>query len=284
MKNNVINVGLYGGKGIFSKKETPLEASVVTCDMCHGCSYYKDKTCLNIRSISAIGCQFGQVKTVKGYTSKSKNYINFRKKWEEHEAYNQLSTPATKKLGLIGNTVVFPYSYITIIEEDGKIKLNSPVFMGKKLFYIPLEKFTPELIFRICSFKPSALMGGVISAYQEEVVPSFIAHLNELLPNLYREFITQYPEYDKEISHIGREALLSTIMPSIVHYKSSSNSNIDETWKWDGEFLHFVEGHVSSFFIDRKAEVVNIKIKPSEKATIIISDNAQVNTNTVFLT
>ena len=72
MTKEVINVGLYGGKSIFGGKETPLEASIISCDKHEKCSFYENGTCLKVRSFGSNGCKFGNVNTVRGYTSRAK--------------------------------------------------------------------------------------------------------------------------------------------------------------------------------------------------------------------
>ncbi len=167
MTREIINVGLYGGKSIFGGKETPLEASVISCEMHEKCSYYKNGQCLSVRSPLSPNCKFGNVNTVKGYTSRAKKYYEFKNKWSSHEQYNKLSYPPTK-LALIGDVVVFPYPFIRIEKtESGNFKLDVPYF-GSGISYIDLSDFTIDLIYRICTFRPQAMMGGEIQSYQKE--------------------------------------------------------------------------------------------------------------------
>lgn len=154
---------------------------------------------------------------------------------------------------------------------------------GKEMFYINIDDFTVELIRDICSFRPQAIMGGEIRSYQKEVVPRFIAHLKEVLPGKYEEFIKAYPEFDKEIDHVGRKALLKTINPSYVHYKSRNYPNLNSDWYWDGEQLKYVSGYVSSFSVAKNYDIGEISLVPTDKTVVKIEDNKQVNSDTVFL-
>ena len=52
-----INVQLYGGKGIFGGRETPLEADVIYCGNKDNCSLYKEKKCLLCRSFGGDTCK-----------------------------------------------------------------------------------------------------------------------------------------------------------------------------------------------------------------------------------
>lgn len=275
---------LYGGKSIFGGRETPLEASVISCDKHSKCSYYKNGQCLLVRQFGSKGCKFGSVNTIRGYTSRAKKYSEFKRKWEEHEKYGKLSHPPTK-LGVIDGYVLFPYPFVRIVksEESNKWDVTDPSFISQTA-YIPIDEFNSDLIYRICSYKPQAVMGGTIQKYQKETVPLFLSHLKELLPDKHEAFINAYPEFkQKEINYIGRKALLKTIAPSTVHYKSVRYPNLNESWEWDGEYLRYKEGYVGNFSITKDYEIVEIVIKPTDNSTIVITSNEQVTENTVFV-
>lgn len=281
MGREIINVGLYGGKSIFGGRETPLEASIISCDKHNSCSYFQNDTCLAVRSMSG-GCKFGSVSDVKGFTSRAQKYHTFKSKWTSHEQYSKLKSPS-RKLGLIDGVVVFPYPYINIKEnEEGRIEVMR-VSWSSSMSYIDYDKFTVDLIYKICTFKPQAMMGGEIVGYQREIVPEFITHLKEVMPDRYEEFIGKYEGFSDKIDHVGRKAYLTTVKPSVVYYKSSQYPKFNEEWVWDGEHLHYDSGYVSSVNITSDYEVVEFKIKPSSKSIVKISDNNQVNDDTVFL-
>lgn len=276
---DIINVALYGGKSIFGGKEEPLIAEIIYCDKYKKCSYYRNNTCLNV---GFKQCDFGYIEKVKGYTSRAKKYHEFKSRWMKHEKYNKLKL-ANKKLGIIDDVVVIPYSYFTINEkEDGDIEIFTNPFIHK-LNFIKLEKLTTKLIKRICDYKPTSLFGKEIKDYKRKCVPLFLSHLKEILPDKYSEFISNYPKYADRINYVGRIAYLKTINPSYVCYRSETNPELNEKWYWDGEYLHFIEGHVSKVFVTDNYEVIEFKLKPSDKSTIVITDNEQVNENTIFV-
>lgn len=282
MAKEIIHVGLYGGKSIFGGREQPLEASVIYCDKHDSCSFFKNGKCLAVRSFGG-GCQFGEVQTVKGYTSRAKKYSEFKQKWKGHENYGKLSA-SPDKLGLIDGVVVFPYPFVRITKtESGQWKVEGPSFYNKKA-YIPYDEFNSELIYRICSFRPQAIMGGTINTYQKETVPLFLAHLKEVLPEKYEDFTELYPEFwIKDMNYVGRKALLTTIKPSYIHYKARTDSTLNEEWYWDGKYLTYKSGYVNMFRIIDEYEIQNIVIKPTEKAVVVISSNEQVKEDTVFV-
>lgn len=277
-----INVHLYGGKGLFGGKETPLEASIISCDKYEQCSYFKNNQCLKVRSFLSPGCKYGRVNNVKGYTSRAAKYHSFKRQWQEHERYSKLKYPP-QKLGLIGDEIVFPYPYIRITQtEDGNVKLSDPGF-GPNIAFIAKENFTIDLIKRICNFRPCAIMGGVIADYQNKIVPLFLAHLKEILPDIYEELRKEDGDLVKEVSYIGRKALLKTVNPSDVYYRNSNYPQFNETWHWDGETLTYSSGYVHDFSITKDYAIAEIKIIPSDKSVITITSNEQVTGETVFI-
>lgn len=281
LEKEVINVGLYGGKSIFGGRETPLEASVISCDRHSKCSFYQNGQCLNVRGLSGH-CKYGSVNTIRGYTSRAKKYGEFKRKWQNHERYGKLQRPPTK-LGLIDDVVVFPYPFVRIKQmENGTWKVTDPSF-GSSIAFIDYEQFTVDLIYQICTFRPQALMGGEITKYQKETVPLFLAHLEEVIPERYQEFIEKHKEFAQKIDYVGRKAYLKTIKPSMVYYKSERYPRFNEEWYWDGEYLTYQKGYVKDFSITNDYEVEKIIIKPSDKSVVSISSNEQVSKETVFV-
>jgi len=279
MTREIIDVGLYGGKSIFGGREAPLEASIVSCDKHHECSFFKEGTCLMVRAAFSRGCNYGTRQTVKGYTSRAKKYHQFKNEWESHEQYNKLKHPP-EKLGIIGDTIYFPYSFIQINED---LTIEGPSFGGTRAVYIPRSFFTTDLIKRICAFRPQAIMGGEITDYQKKTVPLFLSHLKEVLPARYKAFKEDYPELVGEINYVGRKALLKTLKPSKVNYISKSYSELNQEWYWDGELLHYQKGYVSNLNMTNDYEVEQFVIRPSDKSTIKITNNDQVQDSTVFV-
>jgi len=278
----VINVNLYGGKSIFGGRETPQRAETIYCDRFNECSYFKSGCCLNVTAPFSNRCKYGNIRVEHGYTSRARKHYDFDSKHRKSEQYAKLKHPP-QKLGLIGNEVVFSYPFIRITKtETGNIKLDDPGF-GSSIAYIENELFTIDLIKRICGFRPYAIMGGVITDYQNKIVPLFLAHLKEVMPDKYEELGKENQELIKEVNYVGRKALLKTIAPSDIFYESSSYPQFNEKWYWDGEFLTYSSGHVSSFNITKNYAIAEIKITPSDKSIITISSNEQVTNETVFI-
>lgn len=263
-----IDVKLYGGKSIFGGKETPLEAVIISCDKCDKCSFYKNNTCFKIRSLGKH-CKYGTSRTVTGYTSRAKKYYDFREKYENDECYSKLKRPEIS-IGKIGNEFIINMPYIRY--EDGKI--TDPSF-GNPLIYVDEKDFDNTFIKQMLDFKPQAIFGGIIEDYQKKEVPRFLGDLKNNFKDIYENFIKEYPEYDREISYIGKKAYINTLAEKSILKDCHKNEWIKEKdwivcYKWK-TWLPF------------NGQATETRIKITSDMTVEISDNEQVNENTKFV-
>lgn len=274
-----INVAMYGGKGIFGGREQRLNVDVAYCDKSKVCTFYEKGECFNAGRWGA-NCKIGKKENVEGYTSRAAKYYDFKNKWKKDEFYNKLKE-TNKTVGIVGDIVIINIPMIDI-NENNEVKNDT---WNKRLKYIPLKKFDNHLIKKICNARPRTLFDNMpIKSYYEETIPRFLDDLKRHFNDIYKKFIAEFPEYDKEINYIGRKALLSTIKADIeIEYKSSNYSSMNERWYWNGETLKYIDGYVSSNNITDRKSIVNFEIMPTEKATIIITDNDQVIETTEFV-
>ena len=271
---DVIHVGLYGGKSIFGGRETKLNADVISCDRYNECSFYKIGQCLKIRKVSGCGCKYGRKINHVGYTSRARKYWDFERKWEEHPAYGKLKS-VNKTFGVVGDYVLIDTPFVGI-EEDGSLITGA---FTNKCSWIPKDKFTTEMLFKICNDEPQAMMGGTIRSHKKEEVPKLLIHVKEAMPEFYEKFIKEYPVFDKEIDYTGRKVLLRTVKPnSIVTVR-------DDKWLWTGERLIWESGgkFLGSFSDFKKHNVIKCELKPNDDMAIKITDNSQVTEETVIL-
>lgn len=168
-----INVNLYGGKGLFGGRETPLEAEEIYCDRYEQCSYYQAGKCLKCRAFLAPTCKFGRTNTIKGYTSRARKYYSFKNTYENDEVYSKLKYPS-EPVAIMGDTLYIHYCYGTVrkrTEQDEKWVKDVDGYIIKTSNYkssvfIPLNEVTNNLLFAIFSNKPRAIMGSHISEDQ----------------------------------------------------------------------------------------------------------------------
>ena len=266
-----INVNLYGGKGIFGGRETPLEADIVYCDNCDKCSFYKNNECFCAGRWKA-NCKFGRKETIKGYTSRAMKYYDFRNKYRSDETYAKLKEPNTS-IGIVDDVIILNIHDMKLNENN--IPVEDVGFGKSSLSYISLKDFTPKLIKQICDLRPKAIFGyEPIRAYYEEYIPKFLDDLKRNYQNIWDEFISVYPEYNKEINYVGRKAYISTLSNGSKLKDCHNNTWIIE----DDEIVCYKW----STWLPFEGKPTETRIKITDDMYCEITDNKQVNDNTRF--
>ncbi len=281
-----INVNLYGGKGIFGGREAPLEADEIYCDMYEQCTFYKEGKCLRCRSFLAPTCKFGRNNIIKGYTSRAMKYYDFKNKYQSDEVYNKLNYPK-KLVAVIGDNLYMNLKFTLVRkrrETDEKWKRDVDGYLISEVgfcsgdVFIPLNEVTDALLYAIFSYKPHAMMGGVIEDYQKKVVPEVLQDLKKAAPNIYNDFIVKHPEYDIAPNYIGKKAYVNSLKPNTkFKYKGCE-------WFYDGEYVsteNFDIGLSSPWWSDG-VKRSDIRMKVTDKMLFEINDNSIVDEDTKF--
>lgn len=270
-----INVALYGGKSIFGGRETPLRAEIVQCDKYKKCSLYKNGCCLKITSMFSGTCKFGEKTAIKGYTSRAKKYFKFRDMYKEDAKFNSLHYPDACYVALIDDTVYLNLEFAVLDKNDiGEWFIDDAVLRSGAV-WLPLNELTPDLLNMICSYRPHALMGGEIYSYQKEQIPNILIQLKKILPDIYKEFITKYDRFDIEPDYVDKYAYVNSIKDGTVIADSKGNRFIK-----NGNYL--TSDSWSSCFLPFDARTCSIKIEITDTMVFKITDNSQVDDDTVF--
>lgn len=284
-----INVDLYGGKSIFGGKEEPLVARYIHWDSADKCSLYAEGKCLNVYCPQTVGCPFGKMSSVKGYTSRATKYWTFKNNIQQDPTYRNLDYPSDSSLVcIVDNTLIIRLRRVVIQPycADKKYDYRDKIINNKwvlsdpwkgydkiKKLIITKEECTPETLNEFFTFVPYSLMGGKIDEYQETIVPSIVTELKRKVPEIYKDLIDRYPEYIKEDNWIGKTAYIYSLTDG------STLTTDRGTFIKDGEYLI---GTYRSSFLPFGAVTADLKIKIAEKMKYKIDDNSQVNENTVF--
>lgn len=275
-----INVMLYGG---FDKK-TRNRAEIVSCDKTDKCSFYKKGKCLNVSQLFSYGCRFGNVSRVQGYTQRAMKRYSFDSKYKNDECYGDLKHPDEWRVERIEDTIVFNLTFAICdkrrwignewIDTD-TFKTRECGFSTGEYSYIPLEELTSEVLNDMLSYVPRALMGGVITKYQKEIVPNILFELSKIIPESYKNLIKDFPRY-KEITpyFVGKKALIQSL-PDGFTIREDKATFI----KQDG---YLVSDCYKSWNLPFRAEQAEIKIKITDKMVYEIKDNSEVDENTKF--
>lgn len=283
-----INVGLYGGKGLFGGKETPLEADEIYCDRSEECTYYKSGKCLRCRSFLAPTCKFGRNSVTKGYTSRAKKYYEFKNKYTNDEVYSKLKYP-DELVAVMGDTLYMNLKF-TLVRKKKEEKTYSRCYRcvcGYEITevgfcsgdcFLPIEDITNELLYGIFSYKPHAVMGGIIEDYQDKVVPDIIQSLKKVAPEIHKKFIKEYPQFDKEPNYIGKKIFVNSLKPN-TKFKVDNKE-----WVFDGEFVCTTDFDLGlhSPWWRAGGDKSDVKIKVNQNMVIEVNDNSIVDENTRF--
>ncbi len=268
-----INIDLYGGKSIFvGGRETALNADITYCDKYKECSFYKKGKCFCAGRIGP-NCKYGTKENIKGYTSRAIKYNEFRRKYKEDECYAKLDEPENK-IGKIGDTFVINMRYLH--EKDGGgYEITTNIF-SHPLIYIQEKDFTNALISIICNGKPRTIFENeIIKDYAEKDVPRFLYELKTEFNEIYERFVNEYAEYkNKKINFIGRKAYIYSLRDGIEIEDKA-------TFVKQGEYLKSITNY-SSGFLPFNAKETELIIKINPKMTARITDNSQVDENTIF--
>ena len=281
-----INVDLYGGKGILGGRETPLEADEIYCDMYEQCTFYKEGKCVRCRSFLSPTCKVGSNNIIKGYTSRAMKYYDFKRKYESDDVYHKLSYPK-KLVAVIGDNLYMNLKYTLVRKRretdekwrrdvDGYI-ISEAGFSSSNVF-IPINEVTDALLYAIFSYKPHAIMGGVIEDYQKKVVPDILQDLKNVAPDIYNNFIVKHPEYNIAPNYIGKKAYVNSLKPN-TKFKHKGCE-----WFYDGEYVsteNFDIGIFSPWCLDG-VKYSDVKMKVTDKMLFEINDNSIVDEDTKF--
>jgi hypothetical protein len=263
----------------------PATCEVFYCEKADTCELLKRGQCIN-KTFWGPKCPHGYISKESGPTKQSKKCHDWvqKKRAEFAHVKNRVSGSPPAKMVEIGDWIYLPYAHMDMnknlpIEGHSSLFIPGRPFMQKSIFTVAVIK-------TIVDFHPQALLGGEITSYQKEVVPKFLAHLQEIYPDLYKQLMEANPHYVERYalttkSYIGRLALLKTTNPhTIVTGK--------HTFQWDGTRLTSLV--FDPLWIDiqdqnqRKAiDKIDVTIVPSDKAVVKITSNEQVSPTTVFV-
>lgn len=288
-----ICVNLYGGKGWFSRKETPLQADIIYCDRADECSFYKSGKCLECRTLFHRGCDFGKTETIKGYTSRAAKYYDFKEKWKSDPLYNKCDFP-TKRVGLLRDVLYLNLSYVEVhrynserygetyrTATDGYVVEDPGMFGGSHYVFIPVDELTDDLLKKILSYSPHTVFDyKTIKDYQEKVVPDISLGLRCVVPDLWSRFIEKYPEMDVAPNYVGKKAFINSLKPGTVFEDDKKRK-----WVYDGSCVRSL-GEISiglySPWLTQGAEMTFAEFKVNDKMTFTVTDNAMVDDDTRF--
>lgn len=260
------------------KKSEKAYGYVYSCECPEKCELYAKGNCVQLENC----CTHGSKSTIVGYSRKASKFSSWIYEFKDKHkdacnAGSRLKQP--EKMEYFMDLVYIPISYLGLNENvdfvDGKgYFANSYPIVKRSDFN---EEFISKQIIR---FRPKALMGGVIWDYQEKEVPKFLRWLKRLDPALFDKVKALNPDHSAftKLSDVGKKAVLQTLNPNIGTFISIKG----EPWTWDGEYLYSSNAYFYSSILETK-EIQECRLKPTDGAIVKVTDDNQVNDNTIFI-
>lgn len=267
MSEKIVHFHIFKPHNSIFKRGQKEKASCyhITCNNYNNCDLYKRGECAYLRPLETVRCPYGNYHAETGFTKKARKYDDWiREREKRFEGCNSLKM-YSDRIAFIGDYVFLPYSHMYMY-KDGDFKIAK---------LLPKEQFTIDLIVQLIKFVPKAFFfNEPIKNYQNKIVPRFLIHLKEDLPDTYKKVCEAYPQASEyNLSSVGRKAFANTL---------KNGTTIDDKWKFeDGYFISTTATVLSAPFRGGEIEK-QIKIKADDKATIEIKSDDWVCDETKF--
>lgn len=273
---DIIHVHIYEphkGSLFGNTKNDRSELHIYRCEKAGECETYKNGMCVNVSNPLGARCPHGKRSVSKGFTQRAQKYYKQINEWKETYAdtYHKLNTAPERVVKVAGGWML-PYAHIHMNKDlpfCGAGYITGTPFLKE-------EDFTKELFIKLINQRPQSLMGGEITSYQKEQVPKFIKDLHDHYPEKFTEVADEHAwsvvaNYDC----VGRKVFLKTVTPNVEVVISK------KTWWWDGKTIS--RKNQDTMIFKPVSWVSNyIEFTPDDNATIVVTDNNQVNKTTVL--
>lgn len=253
-------------------KNVKARCELTYCNNTDNCNHYKQGKCVVAnRILSSIRCPHSRRTVEEGYTQRAKSFYSWQtKRKEKYKDVLNAITTENSKLCVCGDYVYLPYPHL-------RNYVNSLSFITNE-YFCKLEDFTLDNIITIIKFRPQAMMGGEIRDFQTKHVKTFIQHLKEEMPEIFKGVSEQFPDLvekhiDKIEDYVGRTAYIKTLKIGSELYK-------DGKFVWNGEKL--ISDDYKGSFMPFGIKVGYLELVPEDNHTVKITNNSQVDENTKF--
>lgn len=282
--DNKINVMLFGG---FDKKSKN-RAEIVYCDRCEDCSLYKKGKCLSVSAPFSSHCKYGKVSKIQGFTQRAMKRYEFDARYKNDEKYGALKHPSDWRIAVMGDTVALNLTF-AICDKKGwndwkheweeleEYKTRECRMFGiSTISYIPISDFSTKVIHNILTYIPMSIFGhNEISDYRKKIVPNILFEMSKILPDTYNKLIQEYPAFAEIVPNfIGKRAYVNSLADGVVlnddRGKFVKKGEYLESDCWKSAFLPFGSNQAT------------VRILITDKMVCKITDNSQVDENTVF--
>lgn len=279
--NDIIHVHIYEPhvRSIFGKnsKNEKAQLHTYTCENKDECDAFGKGQCINVGNVFGARCPSGRKNVLRGFSQRARKYYEQISDWKgKYKDLYQALEQAPRKITKVYGGWMLPYSHmdmnITVPFKD-----KSGLFVSGCPFLTD-DQMNKENIENIISFLPQAMMGGEIRSYQKESIPKFIHDFKSNYPVIFNNMLGDNDIVKKifeSMNYVGRKAYLKTVK------KDHKVKLGTDYWFWDGKKV-FRKDQKIMIFEPCSWSSCYCEFIPDEKATVKITDNNQVDENTVF--
>ena len=274
---NKINTSLYGGKSFFRGiRDTKYRAEVISCD-CEHCSFREKGMCLKVTSVLSHFCEYGKKYIFEGYTPQAMACHEWLHVFRSDETYGKLSyVPSDIRFGVIGEYYFINTTFVGVTwKENGEYAFETTTGPKSHVF-IKKEDINVDFLEDLLSYKPYALMGGVIREYQESIVPMILRQMRALAPELFSLLTETYPHFaDIVPNFVGKTVYVKTLKPDIdIRIQNSGTFHLSA----DRKTLTCTDYHSS--FLPFGAKTSQLVIPVTDEMTYKVQSNSEITDDT----
>ena len=265
------------------KKSEHAVLRVYSCALEDECPILAQKQCVHYAILSR-GCVYGKLDIQKTPTKRSKSYRDELKKLKAQEV-PMPQMAHNVGVHLIGDYYYLPYAHMDMNEHVPFLAHSVAFSLGKP--FLKKEDFTPEVIVKLCQYRPYALFGGEIRTYQKEEVPKFLFHLKQRFPALFAGATELCPELLEKMVNISLIEKLETTLDKIpmtfegrtgIGYRVKSLDRTITVLDWNGTTIKLhSDFNLILYFNGKKGSTYELIYEPDpEKTTVIVSDKGMI--------
>lgn len=272
------------GKSISNEPKRTDRATGFTfyCECPDKCNLFSQGKCL-LKNMSSF-CKYGRVNRIQSPTIFAKSYRTFIDNFkEEHKETLDGQLCGINKICDVVDLVFLPVSFLHM-NRNANFSVNKDFGFGGQTVMVEQSKFTKEFIDeQILQFRPRSYFGGnTIEDYEKKSLPKFMNQLKDYDIQLFYEVVAMRSEYNElysNISNVGRIADLRTLTPNKGTFVDCHGAN----WLWDREYLVSNDSDCPFMPIDSSNfSQIKVKVRLDIPTRMKITDDEQVNANTVF--
>lgn len=225
----LVNNSFYGGKSLFSKKESPLQVKETFCCAVE-CTLRDAGRCICIGGslYGGASCPFGKSSVTKGYTSRAQKYRKFRQKYEDAPEHNALSPVGETFFGRADGKYLFRHADVKVFAGAGGCAAYDTNYGSACSLDIGADVI--DVLAGMLMWQARNWGKTTRTRSKTQSGPMFLMALRRFDEEMYMSLLVMYPELDELVMDpVGKKARLATLADGAVveldHQKWTKKGN-----------------------------------------------------------